>query len=122
MKNNLPRPTSAADITVPDRTSASSPDCLAPSEPCRDFSKEESDAIFVRLRSLKRSFGAKPNGHDLAFALIGACICEGFDTRVRIVRALKRLDIKQANIVLTLKRHEGSKWRLDGGRYRLLDT
>jgi len=94
-----------------------------------DASPEEENAAFRRLRELKASFGSKPNKDEQATALIGACIFEGFDTRKRIVRALKSkgLELNQAHIVFMLARHEGTDpkhhlWTLgDDWRYRLLE-
>jgi hypothetical protein len=106
----VPRPQlSPADVAVLPKATAMSP--------------ADVDAVFVRLRALKRSFGSKPNKNELAQALIGACIHEGFDTRARIVAALGRLELGRVHVVLTLAQHEGGTWRCDqSGVYHLLDS
>jgi hypothetical protein len=92
-----------------------------------DRSEAETTATFLRLRALKASFGFKPNKHDLAIALIGACILEEFDTRIRIVRALEKLGLKRSHIVIILTEYSGDDpkehlWRIDPeGRYSLHD-
>lgn len=93
-----------------------------------DRSPAEATATFERPRALKASFGFKPNKHDLAIALIGACIVEEFDTRVRIVRALEKLGLKHSHIVIILAEYCGDDpsqhvWRCNAeGRYTLLRT
>lgn len=92
-----------------------------------DMPPAEVDAIFERLRALKKQFGRSPNKNELAIALIGACILEGFDTRARIVGALATLGLDRSHAVLVLRENEGKDpaqhvWELDGnGHYRLHD-
>jgi hypothetical protein len=120
------RCSSAADIVIAEDMLVSSPvrpACATPVRTPDPIPATDVDAIFVRLRALKREFGAQPNMHELAQALIGACIHEGFDTRARIVAALHRLDLKKAHVVLILNDYEGVRWRRDGaGVYHLLDN
>jgi hypothetical protein len=87
------------------------------------LSRDDVDAAFRALRTLKASFGLKPNKDDVTVTLIGACITEGFDTERRIIGALRRLNIHEAHVRALLRYHTGDDperhlWREGkGGRY-----
>ena len=90
-----------------------------------DRSEAETTETFRRLFALKRSFGPRPNKNDLAIALIGACILEGFDNFFRIQGAMRALGSKDGHILSILSGGTGDdphhySWRCDAkGRYSL---
>ncbi len=92
-----------------------------------ELTSAESNAIFRRLRELKGQVRRGSNQHESCIVMIAACICEGFDTRRRIVGAMTRLGFKQAHVILMLKEGQGRnpaqhRWRLgDDERYALHD-
>lgn len=80
-------------------------------------------AIFDRLRGLMAACGS--NKHDVAIALISACIEEGVDTGPRIIGTLRRLELNPGHAARMLKEGTGSdparhRWQRDEeGRYSL---
>ncbi len=83
-------------------------------------------AVFLDgLRDLQRDCG--PNCNDQAVALITACIEEGWNTRARIVGALKALGFDYRHAAIMLKDNAGPdpvrhRWQCgETGVYRLHD-
>lgn len=98
---------------------------IAPSEkPSPSSALRDTTAIFRRLRQLKKDLRGA-NKHDQATTLISACILEGMNTRVRIVRALVQIGLNQSHVVIMLDEGTGSDpgryhWQRDpGGSYSL---
>ena len=85
----------------------------------------ETKAVFGRLRALAAVCGT--NKHDIAMALITACILEGWDTGPQIIGTLSKLDLNPGHVAIILKEATGTNpelhlWRRDvEGRYSLLD-
>ncbi len=88
-------------------------------------SNAETNAFFEGLRELLAACGPKPDRNDAAVVLITACIEGGWDTRPRIVGALKRLGLDHRHVAIILKRGTGDnprlhRWKCDAeGRYTL---
>ena len=88
-------------------------------------STDDAAAIFGRLRELANQCEiGGVNRNDAGIALITACIEEGFDTRPRIVGALKALGFDRGHIAILLKEETGAdprrhRWAQDDeGRSR----
>lgn len=86
----------------------------------------EAKAVFRRLRALAADCGT--NKHEIAIALITACILEGWDTGPQIIGALKKLDFDHRHVAILLKQFAGTNldrhlWRRDEeGQYSLLEA
>lgn len=86
-------------------------------------SSAEAKAVFARLRALAADCGT--NKHDVAIALITACIIEGWDTGPQIIGTLCKLGLDRRHVAILLKESAGTNpdrhfWRRDGdGRYSL---
>lgn len=79
-------------------------------------------STFDRLRKLMVRCGKNKN--DRAIAVISACIMEGFDTRPRIIGALKHLGFNPRHAAMILNdgtgRPDSHWWHRDAdGRYSL---
>jgi hypothetical protein len=83
--------------------------------------------IYRRIGALKDSFGERPSPRPRAEALIGACILEGVDTRLEIVRMLGSSGISKNLIRSVLEERTGPLpgqhlWYADEyGRFHLLE-
>jgi hypothetical protein len=75
-----------------------------------------------RLQRLLDTIRPGTNRHEQATVMIEACIGEGFDTRPRIIGALRQLGFDPRHIAITLKGDNpyGGRWlRSAGGIYSL---
>lgn len=118
---------SGADIIVPTSPSRVQPEQASSSSPSRktfDPSKAETDEFFADMRGLIAGW-EKVSKPDIAIILITACLVFGFDTRARIVGALRHLGCDYRHVVITLKTETGNnpllhRWKLDPeGHYSL---
>lgn len=88
----------------------------------------ESDKVYRHLWDLKRSFDPKANRRERAVAMIGACILNGFNTRLQILKGLRSRGLSVDHFLGLLDDHTGTVpgihlWRLDDdGQYYLLDV
>lgn len=87
-------------------------------------SETKTDAdLFNRLRQLDRSLMDGGNKHDRVHVLILACLAEGLNTRIRIVRAIVHLGYTSSHVAIVLNTGEGSNperhsWKRDkAGHY-----
>ena len=76
-----------------------------------------SAVVFEELRALQRACG-EADKNDQATALIHACIANGWDTRKRIVGALRQLGFNYKHVAMVLKfgtgrNPEQHRWRMD---------
>lgn len=111
-----------AEDTAPHEAESDVPDeDFYPDPP---YDREEVNAAFDRLREMMD--GCSASSRNLAAQLlISACILEGFDTRRRIVGAMRRLGFDYRHVVIILKAGTGSHtndwWQVDAeGRYHNL--
>lgn len=76
------------------------------------ITKEETAAMFKKLRELKRACGRGANMNDVAVVLITACIEEGLNVRARIIPALEHLGLEWNHVARTLRVETGDDPRL----------
>lgn len=79
----------------------------------------EVNEAFSALRAFDRQLAQTVNKNDRVHALISACITEGMNTRLRIVRALERIGHAKPHVVICLRNGtrlnpEAPYWGVDG--------
>lgn len=83
-------------------------------------------ALFEELRALQRNCG-DADKNDQAIVLIHGCIAIGWDSRKRVVGALRHLGFNYRHVAIILDRGTGDsaeqhRWRVDGdGRYSSIE-
>ena len=84
---------------------------------------DDANQIFSEVRQLIADCCPTGNKHEQAIVAIEAFIIAGFDTRARIVGALRRLGFDNGHVHIVLKQETGKmdhhRWRVADGRYRL---
>lgn len=93
-----------------------------------NLSPDEVDAIFRRLRTLKKALRPHVDSNLLAIEMIKAIISEGWDTGPRIVGTMTQLGFNQKHAGSTLGKNRGSNperhyWRREeDGHYVVHDA
>lgn len=92
-----------------------------------NLSPEEVDAIFRRLRTLKKDLRPHVDSHLLAIEMIKAIISEGWNTGPRIVGTMTQLGFNKKHAGSTLGKNRGNNperhyWRREeDGHYVVHD-